>query len=502
MTSATIASVVEPAVQLAHRWAAATAQSTTSAESRTTRRLAALVADPEGLDLAVRFVDRVARPEDLHVAARELARLSASAASGFLSPVDRALLGLGASVSRLAPSVVVPLARRRLRQLVGHLVVDAEDPALATHLAHAKADGRRLNINLLGEAVLGESEAAARAERTRALLDRPDVDYVSIKVSSLVSQLSHWDVQANVARVLDRLRPLYRTAAARTPAAFVNLDMEEYKDLDLTVAVFEAICSEAEFANLQTGLVLQAYLPDSVAALQRLTAFAQQRVARGGAPIKIRLVKGANLAMEKVEAEIHGWAQAPYPTKADVDANYVRMLDLLLRPEVAAAVRTGVASHNLFDLALAYQLATARGVSPAMDVEMLQGMAPAQARAVAADVDTHGPLILYTPVVAPKDFDVAVSYLVRRLEENAAPENFVHAMFAPHEGDDVGSAPMVEQEARFRASVTAAATLSAEPRRSTERPGTPPTFQNTTDSDPALPAVREAARAWVSAPAR
>src|SRR5690625_2045169 len=325
--------VVEPAVQLAHRWAAATAQSSTGAESRTSRRLAALVADPEGLDLAVQFVDRVARPEDLQVAARELARRSASAASGFLSPVDRALLGLGAAVSRLAPSVVVPLARRRLRQLVGHLVVDAEDPALATHLAHAKADGRRLNINLLGEAVLGEGEAAARTERTRALLDRPDVDYVSIKVSSLVSQLSHWDVQANLARVLDRLRPLYRTAAAKNPPAFVNLDMEEYKDLDLTVAVFEAICSEQEFAHLEMGVVLQAYLPDSVAALQRLTAFAQQRVAAGGAPIKVRLVKGANLAMEKVEAELHGWAQAPYLTKEDVDANYVRMLDLLLRPE-------------------------------------------------------------------------------------------------------------------------------------------------------------------------
>jgi len=502
MTSATIDSVVEPAVQLAHRWAAATAQSSTGAESRTSRRLAALVADPEGLDLAVQFVDRVARPEDLQVAARELARLSASAASGFLSPVDRALLGLGASVSRLAPSVVVPLARRRLRQLVGHLVVDAEDPALATHLAHAKADGRRLNINLLGEAVLGEGEAAARTERTRALLDRPDVDYVSIKVSSLVSQLSHWDVQANLARVLDRLRPLYRTAAAKNPPAFVNLDMEEYKDLDLTVAVFEAICSEQEFAHLEMGVVLQAYLPDSVAALQRLTAFAQQRVAAGGAPIKIRLVKGANLAMEKVEAELHGWAQAPYLTKEDVDANYVRMLDLLLRPEVAAAVRTGVASHNLFDLALAYQLATVRGVNRAMDVEMLQGMAPAQARAVATDVDTHGPLILYTPVVAPKDFDVAVSYLVRRLEENAAPENFVHAIFAPHQGDEVADSPMAEQEARFRASLAAAGTLSAEPRRSTDRPATPRAFANTTDSDPALPAVRAAARAWVDAPAR
>ena len=44
------------------------------------------------------------------------------------------------------------------------------------------------------------------------------------------------------------------------------------------------------------------------------------RVERGGAGIKIRIVKGANLAMERVEASWHGWAQAPYRTKAEVDA--------------------------------------------------------------------------------------------------------------------------------------------------------------------------------------
>ena len=53
----------------------ATASGETGKERRTTRRLAALVADPAGLELAVRFVDRVARPEDQRVAARELGGL-------------------------------------------------------------------------------------------------------------------------------------------------------------------------------------------------------------------------------------------------------------------------------------------------------------------------------------------------------------------------------------------------------------------------------------------
>ena len=68
--------LTESALALADRWVEATAAGETRTEKRTTGRLAALVSDPRGLELAVRFVDRVARPEDVHVAARELAGLT------------------------------------------------------------------------------------------------------------------------------------------------------------------------------------------------------------------------------------------------------------------------------------------------------------------------------------------------------------------------------------------------------------------------------------------
>src|SRR5690606_25702948 len=60
------------------------------------------------------------------------------------------------------------------------------------------------------------------------------------------------------------------------------------------------------------------------------------------------------------------------------------------------------------------------------EFEMLLGMAEGQADAVRTDV---GGLLLYTPVVMPKEFDVAIGYLIRRLEENASQENFMSAVF-------------------------------------------------------------------------
>src|SRR3546814_323391 len=239
--------------------------------------------------------------------------------------------------------------------------------------------------------------------------------------------------------------------------------------------------------------ILQAYLPDSLAALEQLMDFALRRRDAGGAGIKVRFVKGANLSMERVDAELHGWAQAPHDNKADVDASYLRLLDRPLVPELSGALRVGAASHNVYDLALAHLLAEQRGVGGALDVEMLQGMAPAQARAVR---DTVGTVILYTPVVAPADFDVAVSYLVRRLEENAQPESFLHALFAGDAADGV----LPDQEARFRASVAERHVVPAERRRAPGRPRLRKRseFSNTTDSDPALDEVREWAAACVT----
>lgn len=114
----------------------------------------------------------------------------------------------------------------------------------------------------------------------------------------------------------------------------MNLDMEEYRDLDLTIDLFTRLLDEEEFRSLEAGIVLQAYLPDALPAMEHLIEWARRRRASGGAAIKIRLVKGANLAMEQVEAIVHGWAQAPYESKADgLRASAKRARRTLLDPQ-------------------------------------------------------------------------------------------------------------------------------------------------------------------------
>ncbi|MBF4461327.1 MULTISPECIES: bifunctional proline dehydrogenase/L-glutamate gamma-semialdehyde dehydrogenase [unclassified Rathayibacter] len=481
--------LVDDSVALVRRWLREAAEVPTDASGA---QLAGVLKDPSGLDFTVGFVDGVVRPEDTRVAASAL-RSIAGGVPRFLPAPLRAAVALGGIVAPLLPGIVVPIARRMLRRMVGHLIIDASDSRLGPAIARIRRDGVRLNMNLLGEAVLGRAEAQRRLEGTHRLLDRDDVDYVSIKVSSTVAPHNPWAFDAAVEDIVAELTPLFARAAGFSPHKFINLDMEEYKDLDLTITVFTRLLDRPEFLGLEAGIVLQAYLPDALSAMIRLQEWSATRHERGGAAIKVRLVKGANLPMEQVEASVHGWPLATWSTKQDSDTNYKRVLDYALHPDRIRAVRLGIAGHNLFDIAYSWLLAGERGVREGIEYEMLLGMAQGQAEAVRRSV---GSLLLYTPVVAPAEFDVAIAYLIRRLEEGASSDNFMSAVFEL----DADPALFAREEERFRASVAAldgavpAAHRVPDRFAAAGRPGFGD-FRSTPDTDPAVAANREWAQA-------
>jgi len=482
-----LAALADDAVALVRRWLV---ESRDVPVDTAARRLAGVLRDENGLDFTVGFVDGVVRPEDTKVAARKLKELVPLTPS-FLPLPLRAAIALGGAFAPLLPGIVVPISRRVLRSMVRHLIVDARDEKLGAAIRRIReAQDVRLNVNLLGEAILGRDEAARRLEGTRRLLQRDDVDYVSIKVSSTVAPHSPWAFDEAVAHAADALLPLYRIAAQGGPGGkkFINLDMEEYKDLDLTISVFTGILDRPEFRDLEAGIVLQAYLPDALGAMIRLQEWAAKRVASGGAPIKVRVVKGANLPMETVDAESHGWPLATWSSKQESDSSYKAVLEYALRPEHIGNVRIGVAGHNLFDIALAWLLAQQRGVTGGIEFEMLLGMASAQATVVKRTV---GSLLLYTPVVHPDEFDVAIAYLIRRLEEGASQENFMSAVFDL----DTDPALFEREKERFLASIRTVPAGVPGPNRVQDRTAAPVPaprdgFVNTPDTDPSLAANR------------
>ncbi len=463
------------AVRLAATWLQESLLETSPSESAAMKRISRMIRHPSAKKLSLAMTDRIDRSTDAarvaHVWIGLLDRFGTS--SGF-SIGDQMMLDLGKYWSGVFPGLVIPAVKKRLEAESRDVILPAEDPALSNYLAAQKGVGSRVNLNQLGEAVLGEKEAEKRLNSAINLLEREDVDYVSVKISAIFSQIQLVAWEESLAVIKARLRKLFQVAATR--GKFVNLDMEAYHDLDLTVAAFQEVLSEDAFTHFSAGIALQAYLPDSISIQQRLTNWARTRCSRGGAPIKIRLVKGANIAMETVEAELHGWSTPFHDGKHHTDACFKQMLEYGCQPENAAAVKIGVGSHNLFDIALAMVLRERNGVAKLIEIEMLQGMAPAQARVVRKAAQG---LLVYSPIVYREEFGSALAYLIRRLDENTAPGNFLASLFSL----TPGSAEWDQQSRAFLSAWAARNQVNVQSKRSL--PSVRPTnhFSNEPDTD-------------------
>lgn len=330
-------------------------------------------------------------------------------------------------------------------------MLKGEDDVLNAHLIKRKSEGTRINLNLIGEVVLGEEEAEERIEKYVKVLENPNITYISIKISTLFSQINALAYEETVAELVKRLSRIYAqakkysftNAKGERENKFINLDMEEYRDLSLTFSAFTQTLDLPEFQDFHAGIVLQAYLPDSHLWQQKLIAWAKERVEKGGVPIKMRLVKGANMEMEETEAALRHWEMVTHTRKIDTDSNYKVMGEFGLRPENARYVHLGMASHNLFELAHGYELAREYGTTEFFSMEMLEGMSESARLAIK---QISGEVILYAPTAKKEQFTNAIAYLVRRLDENTGVENFIRYSF----GLKVGTPEWEAQKEKFK----------------------------------------------------
>ncbi len=429
------ATLVQKAVATAEKWQRRANELLTEEEKEIQKQMLRLLTHPMDKVVLTKLVDQSFRSSDnRRVADQVSAILKFHGVPDFFSYTEKLLAQMFLGLGRHVPSLSVPKIIDKLRHDSSRVVIAGEAGVLHTHLRQRRKEQVRMNINHLGEAVLGEQEAARRLEIYLADLRDPDIEVISVKISTIYSQIHSLAMEHSVAVLVDRLSRLYKEAqsnffvrqdGARVPK-LVNLDMEEYRDLETTVTAFVETLEKPEFKNCMAGMALQAYLPDSYALQQRLTAWARRRVDAGGSPIMLRIVKGANMEMELVESALQNWPLAPYDNKLEVDANYKRMVRFGMAPENARAVRLGIASHNLFELAYAYQIARATGVEKHFHFEMLEGMADHVRRALS---ESSEELLLYAPVAGRSEFINAIGYLVRRLDENTAEENFLR--YAP-----------------------------------------------------------------------
>ena len=398
-----------------------------------------MVTTPNDKKFIVRMLDETSQVRDTQkLALRVKELIDQYGIPKFLSAGDHLLFWMYQKFAYLPLFnwLAVPIIKWRLRRDTSRVIIDAARPHLTKHLATRFDQNIGQNVNLLGEVVLGDGEADKRYYSYLEALKEPDINYISVKISGIYAQTHALNYKECFPELIRRMSELYQTAIDHpytdpegvTRPKFINLDMEEYKDAHLTMKLFKDVLSLPQFKNYEAGIVVQAYLPDAWDFQTELLEFAKARVAAGGSPIKMRIVKGCNLDMENIVSDLRGWPNPVRPNKTEVDANYLHIIERGLKPENAKVLHIGMASHNLFTISYAYLL-TEQYHTPkdCFCFEMLEGMANHVWRAQ-KKLGNH--VILYTPVVKKEHFLNAISYLVRRMDENTAPDNFLTHSFS------------------------------------------------------------------------
>ncbi len=194
----------------------------------------------------------------------------------------------------------------------------------------------------LGESISSEAETRAEVSEYIRLLDEIDRNALDSNVSVKLTQLG-LDIDPQLC--YENTRRLVEDA--REHRNFVRIDMEDSPRTDATLDIFRRL--RGEFDNV--GIVIQSYLYRSEQDIRDLLAM--------GA--RIRLCKGAYKEPESVA----------WPDKADVDANYVKLMKILLD----SPIYHGIATHDEKMIAATRQYAAERGISSDhYEFQMLYGI--------------------------------------------------------------------------------------------------------------------------------
>lgn len=335
-----------------------------------------------------------------------------------------------AAVARAAKLAAMDFARR--------FIAGENTAQVLAAVRRERTRRRAFTLDILGEAVISEAEAERFFQAYVSLIenvaptvnqwpDEPLIDRdssgaiprmnLSIKLSALDAHFDAIDSAGVLDRVGPRLRELLRIAARHK--AFLNVDMESYDKKDLTLWLFQTVLQEKEFRDVvDIGIVIQCYLHDAAHDLAKLRDWAKQR----GAPVCVRLVKGAYWDYETAHAQAEGWPVPVFTQKWRSDENFERQTRFLLRN--SQFLKAALGSHNLRSIAHGIAAAEHFGLpKSALELQMLYGMGDAEKQTL---VGLGHRLRIYMPY---GDLIPGMAYLVRRLLENTSNDSFVRAGF-------------------------------------------------------------------------
>ncbi|MDE0119634.1 MAG: proline dehydrogenase family protein [Bdellovibrionales bacterium] len=386
---------------------------------------------------------------------------------------------LSKSMALLPPPLLRSFISKQMTEMARLFIIGENLPSILPTLEQMRKNNSAFTLDLLGEATLSEKEAhtyqnyylnminqlydQAKHWTPHSIIDEnengepiPKVN-ISVKISSLDSQIFTVSWEESKKRIKNKLRALFKKAIDTN--TFINIDMEQYEYKNLILEIFKELISEPQFKNYpHFGIVIQAYLKEAFNDLKDLSQFIKQHPS----PVHIRLVKGAYWDYEFIYTKQQNWPCPVFLNKWESDLQFETCAKLILNSY--PHLRLSIGSHNIRSITYALSLSQALRIpKKAIEIQTLYGMAPS----INTQLIKKGWRVRqYCPIGTPIP---GMAYLVRRLLENTANESFMRS-WGNYNIEDLLKPPKKEDKATLSSLKAIVKNISKAPYASYKKP--------------------------------
>eukprot|EP01047_Picozoa_sp_COSAG01_P000504 COSAG01_NODE_9_length_43729_cov_66.133463_41_plen_1107_part_00 len=307
-----------------------------------------------------------------------------------------------------------------MRQLATFVLFDSK--------SSLKGVGNQLVVDysLLLEHALGDVDVRQNLLAYQSLINQQHVKAFSVKLSAITCPVPDLSGKEKENRFVLALQQIADCCLLRFDPPLMTIDMENFADYDATIAAIKSVFMQEKYLDLALSIVIQSYLPQAYTTFKDLESWSAQRVSLSGRALRIRLVKGANLLVERQRSSVHAWPTLTYLDKVSSDSQFKKILyEWAISDKVH--VDLVVASHNIFDLSFALVLRQRSFFAKRMHFELLYGMNNALIRVLQFYLPE---VYIYTPILSQHALVEGVPYLIRRLDEQSSKGNFMFYAFS------------------------------------------------------------------------
>jgi len=340
----------------------------------------------------------------------------------FFSSMSRLRFRAATMAARGMQGAAMAEVRRVFRDTFCELTLPLSREKASRRLQEFARDALTVALNPLSPAVFGNKGISRYRDNLCAVAKSLAGAGLVVEPLRLCPSLSPAAPNAGAKALAESLRTLLRQLADSNNSCPVIVEATNAALLPIVFEACKRLLHNKEYHQANVVLELPAYLNTAPALLRDLTEWATARAGKGGAPLKVLLVKGSHLNQERECAFLYGSDTAAAPTKAATEARYKHLIHQAVSAS-KKAITPVIGTHNPFDIAYALLDWGRSGREGLPPFTFCVGLGNHLGRLLS----TAGAEVTLTAGLTGEDAEISAfeSYLLQLVNELSRPEGYL-----------------------------------------------------------------------------